>query len=290
MKALINTKVLILHLFAVSLLCTNVACSNDHNDPNYDVEEEFMTPKFVDDDYYVTGIAAVQFTRNAVENFMLDIKNERVSTSIDELDKFLAGLHILGMERLFMPSLNSEQMEKEAELDLWYKLYFNEVTPVKLIIHHLEKLDMIQIVEPILLNGDASNFKGESENILIEIQNSYIGLYPLMLFCKTETQFKSGGYQLITDQSLKKNSLTINFTGVSAPDPESFVTGAFSPATAIVDLTDFENGKYEIELNNGSLKNTGTLTITNEKVELLVKNQKGIKIVNPTLEKATTSN
>lgn len=288
-----NTKALILHLFAVSLLCTNIACSNDddHTPPPYDVDDEFTTPKFTDDDDCVSGQVGVKFTRDAVDNFTLETKNGRVSTSIAELDKILSGLRISTMERTFKYIPKFEDKAKESGLDLWYVLHFSKNTPVKLVMHHLGKLDMIEILEASYeyTGVHMPDFNTESENIQITIEDTWMDFFPLRLTCQTKTQFISGGYQLITDQSFENNSIKIDFTGVNKPGPGSSFANACSPASSTINLKYFGNGAYEIELNNGNLKNKGTLTITKEKVELQIENPKGINIINPILERTTTN-
>ena len=95
------------------------------------------------------------------------------------------------------------------------------------------------------------------------------------LFCETEKQYPCVNYPILTEENFEKDKLDITFTEVVETD---FCFTAIGPATTIVNLPSLENGTYEIGLNNANFANKGKLIISNDKVDIIFKNPKGIHI------------
>jgi hypothetical protein len=82
----------------------------------------------------------------------------------------------------------------------------------------------------------------------------------------------------LTENVITGNSIQINFTGVG----ESMLCfTALGPATTAIDLSTAENRDYQIELNNGGLRNNGILRINETEIKLLFPFPSGIEIVRP---------
>lgn len=97
----------------------------------------------------------------------------------------------------------------------------------------------------------------------------------LTLSCATEKQYPCINYPIATKLNFDNNKLSVTFTHVVETE---FCFTAIGPATASVVLPDLENGEYELELNNGNLENKGKLIVSDEKVDILFNNPKGIHI------------
>src|SRR5690606_23994594 len=68
-----------------------------------------------------------------------------------------------------------------------------------------------------------------------------------------------------------------------------FCFTAIGPATTTIGLGDIGNGEYELELNNGALKNKGRLIVTDTDVILDFMGQGGIEIVRQTTKRVPTN-
>ncbi|NDV80398.1 hypothetical protein [Bacteroides sp. 51] len=130
-------------------------------------------------------------------------------------------------------------------------------------------------------DDDSASIDSDIQILVKEIMGTETNTFSL--FCRTENIYPCVNYPILTTLDFKSNSLNINFTGV--PEEIGICFTATGPATTEINLSALENGSYEIMLNNGSLNNSGTLTITDTKVELNVKTPKGIRITNPTLQR-----
>ncbi len=97
----------------------------------------------------------------------------------------------------------------------------------------------------------------------------------LTLFCATEKAYPCINYPIATKFSFDNNKLSVTFTDVVATE---FCFTAVGPATTNIVLPVLGNGEYELELNNGNLKNSGKFIVSDEKVDILFKNPKGISI------------
>ncbi len=105
----------------------------------------------------------------------------------------------------------------------------------------------------------------------------------IVLVCKTEREYPCSNFPILTKQSFKENNkVSITFTNVA--ESEICFT-AIGPATAEIDLTGLSNGKYELELNNGELKNKGSILISDTEISLDFKNLKGVKIAMPLVKR-----
>lgn len=98
----------------------------------------------------------------------------------------------------------------------------------------------------------------------------------LTLHCQTEKAYPCINYPIAITQNFENNKLSITFTKVLETD---FCLTAIGPASVGINVPTLDNGTYEIELNNGNFANTGKFIVSDEKVELLFKNPKGINIV-----------
>jgi hypothetical protein len=104
----------------------------------------------------------------------------------------------------------------------------------------------------------------------------------LGLSCKTEKIYPCFNYPILTNTSFGENKISVTF--ISVPDIEICLT-ALGPASAFIDLNNVPNGTYEIELNNGNLKNKGKLIITDTEITLNFKHQVGIDILRNTTKR-----
>lgn len=104
----------------------------------------------------------------------------------------------------------------------------------------------------------------------------------LGLSCKTEKIYPCINYPILTEVTVVENLVSVNF--IRVPEIDLCLT-ALGPATTTIDLSDISNGDYELELNNGRLKNTGSLKITNSEIALEVDSEKGIEIIRETTKR-----
>lgn len=83
-----------------------------------------------------------------------------------------------------------------------------------------------------------------------------------LLYCTTERQYGSRSYPIITAKSQSTDVINISFKGV----PENIDIGdaSIGPATAYINLGALAEETYTINLYNGDVKQTGTMTITAE--------------------------
>src|SRR5690606_12435575 len=98
----------------------------------------------------------------------------------------------------------------------------------------------------------------------------------LHLHSTTERIYPCVNYPLMFDQHFDRKRIVITFTGVIETD---VCLTALGPAKATVDLSHLEKGIYELELNNGALKNHGKLVITDTESKLEFATQNGIQIM-----------
>ncbi|MFT3904309.1 MAG: hypothetical protein QM727_14135 [Niabella sp.] len=98
------------------------------------------------------------------------------------------------------------------------------------------------------------------------------------LLCQTEKAYPCSNYGILTERTFDKNKLDITFVRVLQSD---ICLTSLGPATTSIDLP-LENGTYEIGLTNGKFANTGTLIISDDKVDILLKKTKGINIFRQT--------
>lgn len=98
----------------------------------------------------------------------------------------------------------------------------------------------------------------------------------LSLLCRTEKSYPCINFPLLSNQDFKSGPLDITFTGVG--ETELCLT-AIGPASTQISLPALGNGTYDLHLNNGKLLNSGKIVISNDKVDLLFANPKGIEIV-----------
>lgn len=104
----------------------------------------------------------------------------------------------------------------------------------------------------------------------------------LYLYCSTEKTYSCANYPIITETEVGLNRFKIDFVEVWKTD---FCFTAIGPATAYINLSVLGNGKYDIELNNGNIKNNGTLTISDTRIDLHIKKQKGIIVSGESLQR-----
>ena len=95
------------------------------------------------------------------------------------------------------------------------------------------------------------------------------------LFCQTEKQYPCCNYPILAEEKFADNKLDITFTEVLETD---LCFTAIGPATTIVNLPSLVNGTYEIGLKNANLANKGKLEISDDNVDIIFKNEKGILI------------
>lgn len=133
----------------------------------------------------------------------------------------------------------------------------------------------------LLISCDKENIDLESNPIDSNINIEFRELLgtdsrQLALYCQTDKVYPCVNYPIVTEENYDNNRLNITFTEVLEID---FCYTAIGPATAEIGLPSLETGTYEIELNNANLKNKGTLYISDNKVDIIFKKQKGINIV-----------
>lgn len=118
--------------------------------------------------------------------------------------------------------------------------------------------------------------------IRIDIRE-YLDTRKIILNCATEKVYPCINYGIASKQHLDRNNLlSVTFTDII--DPGICLT-AIGPAKGEVDLSNLSNQQYELELNNGNLKNWGVIKISDSEIVLDFKNQKGIEIVTPVLKR-----
>ncbi|MGC4233163.1 MAG: hypothetical protein QM594_09300 [Niabella sp.] len=98
------------------------------------------------------------------------------------------------------------------------------------------------------------------------------------LLCITEKAYPCINYPILTEEKFENNRLSVTFTKVVETE---FCLTAIGPARTGVNLPS-ENGTYEIGLHNGKFSNTGTLVISDEKVDILFEKTRGIDILRQT--------
>lgn len=98
----------------------------------------------------------------------------------------------------------------------------------------------------------------------------------LTFFCKTEKIYPCVNFPLLTEKEINENSFKITFTSVGET---MLCMTALGPATTLLDLNALSYGEYDIELNNASLKNKGTLKVTDTDISLLFGRKNGIDFV-----------
>ena len=99
----------------------------------------------------------------------------------------------------------------------------------------------------------------------------------LHLHAATEKIYPCVNFPLMFNQRSERKRIIINFTGVVETN---VCLTALGPATASIDLSHLEKGIYELELNNGALKNHGKLVITDTETKLEFATQNGIQTIN----------
>ncbi len=98
----------------------------------------------------------------------------------------------------------------------------------------------------------------------------------MTLFCKTEEIYTCSNFSLLTEKEFNENSFNITFRSVGIT---TICLTALGPATTLIDFNALSNGEYEIELNNATLKNKGTLKVTNTDISLIFDQENGIDFV-----------
>ena len=98
----------------------------------------------------------------------------------------------------------------------------------------------------------------------------------LHLQAATERIYPCVNYLLMFDQHFDRKRIVITFTGVIETN---ICLTALGPATASIYLSHLEKGIYELELNNGALKNHGKLVITDTETKLEFATQNGVQIM-----------
>lgn len=130
--------------------------------------------------------------------------------------------------------------------------------------------------------------KGNAIDSAIEIEiREDLGSKSIVLVCKSEKQYPCVNFPILTEQSFKENNkISITFTNV---DESEICFTTMGPAIAKIDLKGLSNGKYELELNNGGLKNKGAISISDTEISLDFKNLKGIKIAMPLVKRVPSN-
>ncbi|WP_158858601.1 hypothetical protein [Lunatibacter salilacus] len=127
------------------------------------------------------------------------------------------------------------------------------------------------------------NLNPINSNIIIEVREVLApNSRELTLFCQTERSYPCINFPILTENQQDGNSINITFTSVEETD---FCFTALGPATTSIDLHTLPNGEYEIELNNQSLKNTGTLFVTETDISLQFGSTNGIEFVRETTKR-----
>ena len=106
------------------------------------------------------------------------------------------------------------------------------------------------------------------------------GKRSLVLLSQTEEIYPCMNFSLRAEKVLTDRSFKLTFTGV---EEQEICLTALGPASNKIELGSIPNGDYYIELNNGSVKNKGLLSVTNREIELVFAQQNGIQIVTPKL-------
>ena len=140
---------------------------------------------------------------------------------------------------------------------------------------------IITLIFVIILNScdnDGDNLRSNpiDSNITIEFRE-LLGTdsRQLSFFCQTGKIYPCINYPILTEQNFENDILDITFTKVIETD---ICLTAIGPATTNVFLPSLVNGTYEIALNNSKLANKGKLEISNDKVDVIFENEKGIII------------
>lgn len=100
----------------------------------------------------------------------------------------------------------------------------------------------------------------------------------LMLYCKTEKIYPCINFPILTEKTVDKDSYKITFTGIGEI---GICLTAIGPASTVIELNSTSNGNYQIELNNGNLKNKGTLEVSDSEIAINIAQQNGIEILRP---------
>jgi hypothetical protein len=83
---------------------------------------------------------------------------------------------------------------------------------------------------------------------------------------------------LVQETVKTSTGFTVDFKGLERPDI-SIQSAIPGPATCDIDLGKLVPGKYDIEFNNGTSKNTGRLEISESSVSLILFKPAGIQVV-----------
>lgn len=117
---------------------------------------------------------------------------------------------------------------------------------------------------------------------VVPLEYPVAGATQLGLRCRTEKTYPCSNYSIVTELTYSENKISATFVGIHEMD---ICLTALGPASTVIDLSDVSNGEYELELNNGVLKNHGRLIISDSEIILDFQLQRGIEIIRKTTKR-----
>jgi hypothetical protein len=112
-------------------------------------------------------------------------------------------------------------------------------------------------------------------NLVIDIrEHSYAGNRSIIIRAETERSYPCGPYSILhRNFQLGSHGLRIDFNGLSG----GCHNNAVAPAITTIDMGDLPVGVHRLELNNGFMRNKGTVTISSTDIILAFGKTRGIK-------------
>lgn len=134
----------IYYLFIALLILS--ACQREEEIP---LQQPGTDPAVAPEATVLKGHVQVKFKRSAVSQVNVVKTRSGLSSGISAVDLAGMNLNVTRMERVFPYAGKFEERHKEAGLDLWYDVYFDESVPTSRAIGAYSNLPEIEIVSPV---------------------------------------------------------------------------------------------------------------------------------------------
>lgn len=124
---------------------------------------------------------------------------------------------------------------------------------------------------------------GFEENIKVIMNEKVDSLNKVLnLNCYTETIYGCANYVIESTDSIKDKKITINFIRIITPN---ICLLSSEPASKIISFTGLSNNTYELEINFGTSKVSGQLSVTTSSIIVTIPTQSKIQFINPDLKR-----
>jgi hypothetical protein len=131
--------------------------------------------------------------------------------------------------------------------------------------------------------NNSPNNPAFDENIIIRMVEKVDSTKrTLTLNCATERLFECSNHSLQYSCAVTNNKITLDFTGIKTA---AFCKRSIGPATVIISLGTLNNVIYELEINVGSSKITGQISVTSGSVNVTLANPGKVQFINPDLNR-----